>query len=68
MPSVYLFVLQVGLMRDGQLLAESDPNALINSYRMRVGFCSLCISSQMCFSSVRKCNICLQYDVYVVSS
>jgi ABC-type multidrug transport system ATPase subunit len=25
----------VGLMRDGQLLAESDPNALINFYRMR---------------------------------
>lgn len=29
--------LQVGLMRDGQLLAESEPNALINFYRMRVG-------------------------------
>jgi ABC-type multidrug transport system ATPase subunit len=28
----------VGLMRDGQLLAESEPNALINSYGMGVGF------------------------------
>ena len=29
-------MLQVGLMRDGQLLAESEPNALINFYGMRV--------------------------------
>ena len=27
---------QVGLMRDGQLLAESEPNALISHYGMRV--------------------------------
>ena len=25
-------------MRDGQLLAESEPNTLIDSYRMRVCF------------------------------
>ncbi|CAI8037609.1 ABC transporter G family member 23 [Geodia barretti] len=29
-----MYIIQVGLMRDGQLLAESEPNALINSYGM----------------------------------
>ena len=33
-----MYIIQVGLMRDGQLLAESEPNALINSYGMGVGF------------------------------
>ena len=31
--------LQVGLMRDGRLLAESPPNDLITSYRMNVSTC-----------------------------
>ena len=33
-----MYIIQVGLMRDGQLLAESEPYALINSYGMGVGF------------------------------